>query len=174
MAARVAATWCKHWLSDDRFPTATWRRFPIADYQTVFGTRPGSAEMASAARPFTSAVVTALVLSGVQLAPVTLHTGVSSQEAGEAPQAERFSVTAATARLVNAVRAAGGRIVAVGTTVIRALESAVTPRPGVVEPRLDRPGRDPERPAPGGLGLVTGWHDPQASHLLLVEAVAGR
>jgi S-adenosylmethionine:tRNA ribosyltransferase-isomerase len=151
------------------------RRYPLSAYQTVFATRPGSAEMPSAARPFSHGVVTRLVSKGVGVAPVTLHTGVSSQEAGEAPQAERFSVPASTARLVNAVRAGGGRIVAVGTTVTRALESAVSDdgtlvaRSGWTE-RVVTPA-DPSRVV---TGLVTGWHDPHASHLLLVEAVAGR
>jgi S-adenosylmethionine:tRNA ribosyltransferase-isomerase len=126
----------------------------LSAYQSVFSSVPGSAEMPSAGRPFTQAIVTDLVSRGVAVVPITLHTGLSSQEVGEAPQAERFVVPDATARQVNAVRAGGGRVVAVGTTVTRALESAVDP-PRVVT------------------GLVTGWHDPQASHLLLVEAVAG-
>ena len=151
------------------------RRYPLSAYQTVFGTRPGSAEMPSAARPFTHRLVTRLVSKGVAIAPITLHTGVSSQEAGEAPQAERFSVPASTARIVNAVRASGGRVVAVGTTVTRALESAVADDGTVVErsgwtERVVTPA-DPPRVVDG---LVTGWHDPHASHLLLVEAVAGR
>ncbi|WP_265446058.1 S-adenosylmethionine:tRNA ribosyltransferase-isomerase [Flexivirga meconopsidis] len=150
------------------------RSYPLSAYQTVFATVPGSAEMPSAARPFTPEVVTRLVAAGVGVAPITLHTAVSSQEAGEGPQAERFEVPEATARQVNATRAAGGRVVAVGTTVTRALESAVTPG-GWVAPaygwteRVVTPG-DPPRVVDG---LVTGWHDPQASHLLLVEAVAG-
>ena len=101
------------------------RRYPLADYQTVFGAHPGSAEMASAGRPFTDALVTRLVTAGVQLAPVTLHTGVSSQEAGEAPGPEWFEVSPTTARLVEAARAGGGRVIAVGTTATRAIESAV-------------------------------------------------
>ena len=151
------------------------RRYPLSAYQTVFGTRPGSAEMPSAARPFTHGLVTRLVSQGVAIAPVTLHTGVSSQETGEAPQPERFAVPASTARLVNAVRAGGGRIVAAGTTVTRALESAVADDGTVVErsgwtDRLVTPANPPRVVT----GLVTGWHDPHASHLLLVEAVAGR
>jgi S-adenosylmethionine:tRNA ribosyltransferase-isomerase len=153
------------------------RRYPLSAYQTVFGVRPGSAEMPSAGRPFTPEIVTALVARGVSVAPVTLHTGLSSQEAGEAPQSEWFSVPAPTASLVNAVRAGGGRVVAVGTTVTRALESAVLSSAGgvrVVERRgwTDRvvTPADPPRVV---TGLVTGWHDPGASHLLLVEAVAG-
>jgi S-adenosylmethionine:tRNA ribosyltransferase-isomerase len=150
------------------------RRYPLTAYQTVFGRRPGSAEMASAGRGFTARTVLDLVLRGVGVAPITLHTGVSSQEAGEAPQAERFAVPEATARLVNATRDAGGRVVAVGTTVTRALESAVqdgrvVARSGWTE-RVVTPSDPPQVVG----GLVTGWHDPQASHLLLVEAVAGR
>jgi S-adenosylmethionine:tRNA ribosyltransferase-isomerase len=149
------------------------RRYPLSAYQSVFATVPGSAEMPSAGRPFTRSLVTELVSRGVAVAPITLHTGLSSQEAGEAPQPERFEVSDATARLVNAVRAGGGRVVAVGTTVTRALESAVlddrlVARRGWTD-RVVTPA-DPPRVV---TGLVTGWHDPQASHLLLVEAVAG-
>ena len=103
------------------------RPWPLAEYQTVFAREPGSAEMPSAGRPFTAQVVTDLVTRGVALAPIVLHTGVSSQEPGEPPQPERFRVPEATARLVNATRAAGGRVIAVGTTVTRALESAADP-----------------------------------------------
>ncbi|MGY2875321.1 S-adenosylmethionine:tRNA ribosyltransferase-isomerase [Marmoricola sp. URHA0025 HA25] len=150
------------------------RRYPLSAYQTVFASRPGSAEMPSAARPFTHGLVTRLVSKGVAIAPITLHTGVSSQEAGEAPQAERFSVLPSTARLVNAVRAGGGRVVAVGTTVTRALESAVG-QDGTVVARSGWAERvvTPADPPRVVNGLVTGWHDPHASHLLLVEAVAG-
>ena len=149
------------------------QRYPLADYQSVFATVPGSAEMPSAGRPFTTGLVTDLVSRGITVAPITLHTGLSSQEAGEAPQPERFEVPSATARLVNAARAGGGRVVAVGTTVTRALESAVdegrlVPRRGWTE-RVVTPSDPPQIVT----GLVTGWHDPQASHLLLVEAVAG-
>jgi S-adenosylmethionine:tRNA ribosyltransferase-isomerase len=151
------------------------RRYPLSAYQTVFGVRPGSAEMASAGRGFTAELITDLVTRGVALAPVTLHTGLSSQEAGEAPQAERFRVPESTARLVNAVQDGGGRIVAVGTTATRALESAVGADGRAVgsagwTERVVTPA-DPPRLVSG---LITGWHDPLASHLLLVEAVAGR
>ncbi|MBB2894426.1 S-adenosylmethionine:tRNA ribosyltransferase-isomerase [Flexivirga oryzae] len=150
------------------------RRYPLEDYQSVFATVPGSAEMPSAGRPFTPEVVTRLVAAGVGVAPITLHTGVSSQEAGEGPQAERFEVPDATARQVNATRCAGGRIVAVGTTVTRALESAVT-SDGFVVGTSGWTERVVTRAEPPQVvdGLITGWHDPHASHLLLVEAVAG-
>lgn len=150
------------------------RRYPLDAYQTVFGNRPGSAEMASAGRPFTDALVTGLVSRGVVFAPVTLHTGFSSQEAGEAPGPEWFEVPASSARIVNAARAGGGRVVAVGTTATRAVESAV--RDGRVVPASGWTDRviTPVAPPEVVDGLVTGWHDPHASHLLLVEAVAGR
>jgi S-adenosylmethionine:tRNA ribosyltransferase-isomerase len=130
--------------------------------------------MPSAGRPFTGQVVTELVTRGVTLAPVVLHTGVSSQEPGEPPQPERFRVPTATARLVNSTRQAGGRVIAVGTTVTRALESAadldgsVHPRHGWTDLVLR-----PARPARAVTGLVTGWHAPGASHLALLAAVAG-
>ena len=125
------------------------RRYPLEDYQTVFGTRPGSAEMASAARPFTHELVTRLVTAGVQLAPVTLHTGVSSQEAGEAPGPEWFEVTPTTARVVNQARANGGRVVAVGTTATRAVESTRARVDRRRRPRVDGPGRHARRRRPG-------------------------
>ncbi len=148
--------------------------YPLASYQTVFAACPGSAEMPSAGRPFSHELVTRLVAREIGVATVTLHAGVSSQEAGETPLPERFAVSALTARLVNATRAEGGRVIAVGTTVTRALESAAGPdamvvgRRGWTERVVTR--HDPPRVVDG---LVTGWHDPKASHLLLVEAVAG-
>ena len=151
------------------------QRYDLTDYQTIFGTTPGSAEMPSASRPFTHEVVTRLVSRGVGIAPVLLHTGVSSQEAGEAPQPEWFEVGESTARLVNSTRAGGGRIIAVGTTVTRALESAVTAGSGLLGARSGWTERVVTRQHPPRIvdGLITGWHDPQASHLLLVESIAG-
>jgi S-adenosylmethionine:tRNA ribosyltransferase-isomerase len=149
-------------------------QWPLAAYQTVFGHDPGSAEMPSAGRPFSEALVTRLVSAGVLVAPLTLHTGVSSLEAHEPPPAERFTVPAATAALVNHTRARGGRVVAVGTTVTRALESVADPD-GIVHAGAGWTDLvlSPERPARAVTGLVTGLHAPGASHLLLLEAVAG-
>jgi S-adenosylmethionine:tRNA ribosyltransferase-isomerase len=149
--------------------------WPLEAYQSVFSVDPGSAEMPSASRPFTADLVTTLVTRGVQLAPLTLHTGVSSQEGGERPYPEWFRVPAETAARVNATRAAGGRVVAIGTTVVRALESAVDEDGRVVE----RSGWTdvvitPERGVRVVDGLLTGWHEPEASHLLMLEAIAGR
>jgi S-adenosylmethionine:tRNA ribosyltransferase-isomerase len=147
--------------------------WPLESYQTVFAVDPGSAEMPSAARPFTADVVLDLSRRGVLVAPVTLHTGVSSQEAGEPPQPERYRVPATTAALVNHVRGSGGRVVAVGTTVTRALESAVVD--GAVQPSAGWTDLvlGPQRPAQVVTGLVTGWHEPGTSHLQLLQAVAG-
>ena len=150
------------------------RSWPIQDYQTIFANAPGSAEMPSAGRPFTPELVTRLVSRGVLVVPVLLHTGVSSQDAGEAPQDEWFDVPASTARAVNAARAAGGRVVAVGTTATRALESA-TSDDGTVGAASGWTDLviSAERPVRVVSGLITGWHNPEASHLLLVESVAG-
>jgi S-adenosylmethionine:tRNA ribosyltransferase-isomerase len=139
---------------------------PLADFQTIFAREPGSAEMPSAGRPFSRRVLEALSDRGVQVAPIVLHCGVSSLERGETPYPERFRVPEATAEAV----AAAERVIAVGTTVVRALETTggdagegwtrlvVTPETGVRV--VD--------------GIVTGWHEPDASHLLLLEAIAGR
>lgn len=149
-------------------------RYPLADYQTVYATEPGSAEMASAGRPFTRELLHRLSVRGVRVAPVVLHAGVSSPELHEPPAPERFEVPATTAREVTAIREAGGRVVAVGTTAVRALESAAAPDGTVHAARgwtdlvLDR-----DRPAWTVTGLITGLHAPEASHLLLLEAVVG-
>ena len=150
------------------------RPWPIEAYQTVFALEPGSAEMPSAGRPFTTELVTELVARGVLVAPVTLHTGVSSPERGEAPYAERYRVPPATARLVNAVRAWGGRAIAVGTTVVRALET-VADAHGRVHPGEGWTSLTvtPERGVRAVDGLLTGWHEPDASHQQLLEAAAG-
>ena len=149
------------------------RRYPLAAYQSVFSQVPGSAEMASAGRPFTDELITRLVAKGIGVAPITLHTGVSSQEADEGPQSEWYHVRASTARLVELTRAHGGRVVATGTTVTRALESAVLD--GTIQESWGWTDRvvTPEHPPVVVNGLITGWHDAEASHLLLVEAVAG-
>lgn len=148
--------------------------WPLDAYQTVFARHPGSAEMPSAGRPFTPELVTRLVADGVLVAPVLLHAGLSSAERGEPPAPERFAVPAATARLVNAVREWGGRVIAVGTTVVRALET-VAGDDGIVAAGegFTHLLVTPERGLHAVDGLVTGWHEPQATHLELLEAAAG-
>ena len=151
------------------------RAWPLSAYQTLFAQEPGSAEMPSAGRPFSPHVVDALRARGVSIATVVLHAGVSSPETGEPPAPERYRVPAETAAAVNATRAAGRRVIAVGTTVTRALETEAD------EAGLARAGGGwtdlvigPERGVRVVDGLLTGWHEPRASHLQLLEAVAGR
>lgn len=148
--------------------------WPLSYYQTVYATEPGSAEMPSAGRAFTPALITHLVAQGVQLAPLLLHTGVASLEAHEPPYEEFYRVPADTARLINSARAAGKRIIAVGTTVVRALET-VTGEQGLVHPGegWTRLVISPARPLRAVDGLLTGLHEPQASHLAMLEALAG-
>jgi S-adenosylmethionine:tRNA ribosyltransferase-isomerase len=149
-------------------------RFPLEAYQTIFAVHPGSAEMPSAGRPFTPRVLARLG-PGIGVAALVLHTGVSSLERGERPYPERFEVPATTAARVNATRAAGGRVIAVGTTVTRALETAAA-ADGTVSAAAGWTSLTitPERGVRVVDGLITGWHEPDASHLLLLEAVAGR
>ncbi len=150
------------------------REWPLEDYQTAFATEPGSAEMPSAGRPFTPELITRLVAGGVLVAPITLHTGVSSLERGESPYPERYAVPEQTARLVDAVRWWGGRVIAVGTTVVRALETVAADDGRVVAGEgWTRLVVTPERGLWAVDGLITGWHEPEASHLQLLEAAAG-
>jgi len=147
---------------------------PIDAYQTVFAREHGSAEMPSAARPFTADLVTELVSAGVLVVPITLHCGVSSLEAGENPYPERYRVPPETARLVNAVHGWGGRVIAVGTTVVRALETVAAPGCAVSAGHgLTRLVVSPDRGLRAIDGLITGWHEPESSHLSLLEAAAG-
>jgi S-adenosylmethionine:tRNA ribosyltransferase-isomerase len=147
---------------------------PLDAYQTVFALEPGSAEMPSAARPFTADLVTELVARGVLITPVTLHTGVSSPERGEPPSPERFDVPSATASLVNTVHRWGRRVIAVGTTVVRALETLADPDGTVQEGHgWTSLVVTPERRLRAVDGLLTGWHDRDSSHLQLLEAAAG-
>jgi S-adenosylmethionine:tRNA ribosyltransferase-isomerase len=148
--------------------------WPLAVYQNVYAVEPGSAEMASAGRPFTTGLLTRLVAGGVLIAPLTLHTGVSSLDRHEHPYPERFRVPLPTARLVNAVHAWGGRVIATGTTVVRALETVSQPD-GTVAP--GEGWTSLVVTAERGLwtidGLLTGMHDSESSHLELLRAAAG-
>jgi S-adenosylmethionine:tRNA ribosyltransferase-isomerase len=148
------------------------RSWPISYYQTVFATRPGSAEMPSASRPFTDRMISRLVSAGIGFAPILLHTGVASPEAHERPYPERFAVSATSARIVNQARAAGGRIIAIGTTAVRALESA-TGEDGVVRAAAGWTELiiTPERGVRVVDGLLTGFHEPAASHLDMLAAI---
>lgn len=148
---------------------------PIEDYQTVFSAEPGSAEMPSAARPFTAELVTALITRGVVVVPVTLHAGISSYEDDEWPGDERYHVSEHAAAVVNAIHGSGGRVIATGTTVVRALET-VADSGGVVHP--GRGTTDTVVTPLTGLravdGMLTGWHEPRSSHLTMMEAFLDR
>lgn len=150
----------------------TW---PMAAYRTAHGDTPGSAEMPSAGRPLTGALLARLRRRGVQIAALVLHCGVSSLESGDPPYAEWYSVPRRTARSVNRARAQGRRVVAVGTTVVRALESVV----GMAGDVQSGQGWtdlviSADRTVSVVDGLLTGWHEPDATHLSMLEALAGR
>jgi S-adenosylmethionine:tRNA ribosyltransferase-isomerase len=149
-------------------------RWPLSAYQTAYATVPGSAEMPSAGRPFTAKLITRLLARGVLVAPLVLHTGVSSPERHEPPYPEPYEVPPATARLVNAVRGWGGRVIAVGTTVVRALET-VTEADGTVQAGAGWTNLvvSGDRGLRAVTGMITGWHEPLASHLQMLEALAG-
>lgn len=149
-------------------------RWPLSAYQNVYASTPGSAEMPSAGRPFTPELSTRLAARGVLVAPITLHAGVSSPERRESPVPEQYVVPEPTARLVNGTHEWGGRVIAVGTTVVRALETVAGPD-GAVAGGEGWTGLvvSPDRRVRAVDGLITGWHEPEASHLELLEAFAG-
>jgi S-adenosylmethionine:tRNA-ribosyltransferase-isomerase (queuine synthetase) len=132
--------------------------WPLEAYQNVYATIAGSAEMPSAGRPFSRRLITSLAARGVLIAPLT----------------ESFEVPESTARLVGAVRDWGGRVIAVGTTVVRALETvarddgAIAGDSGWTELVIE-----PDHELLAVDGLITGWHEPEASHLMMLSAVAG-
>ena len=150
------------------------KAWPLDAYQNVYAISPGSAEMPSAGRPFTRELLSRLIGYDVVIAPITLHAGVSSPESHEPPFPEWFEVPERTANVIRVARQAGRKVIAVGTTVVRALESAAAAddcacaRSGwtglVVTPECGVRAVD---------GMITGWHEPEASHLRMLEAVAG-
>jgi S-adenosylmethionine:tRNA ribosyltransferase-isomerase len=145
----------------------TEREWPLESYQTVYANAPGSAEMPSAGRAFTPELITQLVAVGIDVAPLVLHTGVSSLEAGERPHPEWFSVPRFTAERARLTRELGGRVIAVGTTVVRAMESPA--REGWTDLVIE-----PSTPITQVDGLLSGFHDADSSHLSMLEAIAGR
>lgn len=156
-----------------RYPYVA-ERWPITAYRTDVGFMPGSTEMPSASRPLTGRVMAGLPGASVEVARITLHCGVSSLESHEPPYAEWFSVPIETVRAVTETRERGGRVVAVGTTVVRALESAVgtdglESASGWTDLMVT-----PERAVTSVDGLLTGWHEPESTHLQMLEAFAGR
>lgn len=148
--------------------------WPIEAYQTVYASEAGSAEMPSAGRPFTHEMFERLATSGIGVAPIVLHAGVSSPERDEPPYDEQFKVSEETAARVRMTRARGGRVIAVGTTVVRALESAAT-GPSRIEAAAGWTDRiiSPESPLRVVDGMITGLHEPRSTHLAMLEALAG-
>ena len=150
------------------------QEWPISYYQTAYATEMGSAEMPSAGRAFTPELITKLVAQGVLFAPLILHTGVASLEEHEPPYEEYYRVPAASARLVNHAREVGGRVIAVGTTSVRALETVTSPDgcahagEGWTDLVIT-----PERGLFGVDGLLTGLHEPRSSHLSMLASLAG-
>jgi S-adenosylmethionine:tRNA ribosyltransferase-isomerase len=146
------------------------RDWSLERYQTVYANAPGSAEMPSAGRAFTPELITQLVAAGIDVAPLVLHTGVSSLETGERPHPEWFSVPRFTAERARLARELGGRVIAVGTTVVRALESAA----GSASEGWTDLVIEPDTPIGQVDGLLSGFHDHDSSHLSMLEAIAGR
>ena len=153
----------------------TLSEWPIEYYQNVYSITPGSAEMPSAGRAFTPELITRLVAHGVLFAPLILNAGVASLEEGELPYEETYRLPPASARLINMARAAGGRVIAVGTTVVRALQTAANPD-GSLYPAEGWTGLviTPETPLNAIDGLLTGLHEPRSSHLSMLLALAGQ
>jgi S-adenosylmethionine:tRNA ribosyltransferase-isomerase len=150
-------------------------KWPLSVYQTVYASEPGSAEMPSAGRPFTTRLLKRLKSKGIQIAPLVLHTGVSNIESHEPPYKEFYRVPAETAHMVNEARASGHRVVAVGTTAIRALETVTNGG------RKTHAGEGwtclvitPQRGLRSVDALITGMHEPEASHLGILETLAGK
>ena len=152
-----------------RYVRESW---PSSYYQTVYATEVGSAEMPSAGRAFTPELITRLVARGVQILPLVLHTGVASLEDDEPPYEEFYRVPPETAAAINAARKAGRRIVAVGTTVVRALET-VTDGDGITHPGEGWTDLyiTPERGIRSVNAMLTGLHEPRSTHLSMLEAL---
>ncbi|MEM7375437.1 MAG: S-adenosylmethionine:tRNA ribosyltransferase-isomerase [Bacteroidota bacterium] len=148
--------------------------FPLSYYQTYFSEHPGSSEMPSAGRGFTSSLVRKLLRKGLRFAPILLHTGISSLEQGELPYPEYMEISALSANIIQEAKSTGNRIIAVGTTAIRALETAshvqgeIQAFRGMTEVYIHE-----SYHMKIADGLLTGFHEPQASHLNMLLSIAG-
>ena len=151
------------------------KEWPLETYQTVYASRPGSAEMPSAGRAFSARVLDELRCKGVGIAQIVLHTGVSSLEKDEPPYAEWYEVPQKTVDAIRRVKGRDGRVIAVGTTVVRALESSADADGRLVaSQRWTELVITPECGVRFVDGLLTGFHEPKASHVAMLEAIAGR
>jgi S-adenosylmethionine:tRNA ribosyltransferase-isomerase len=166
------------YLNDHGFPIRynyVQEAWPLDYYQTAYVTEIGSAEMPSAGRAFTPELITKLVARGVQIAPLVLHTGVASLEEHEVPYEEFYRVPAYTAEMVNRARKMGKRVIAVGTTAVRALET-VTDDQGITWSGEGWTSLviTPQRGLRAVDGLLTGFHEPKATHLAMLAALTGQ
>jgi S-adenosylmethionine:tRNA ribosyltransferase-isomerase len=150
--------------------------WPIDLYQNVYASEPGSSEMPSAGRAFTWRLMFDLKRQGIKSTSILLHTGLSSYldddlDASHPASEEELAIDTKAAEAINHARMAGGRIIAVGTTVVRALES-VSDEHGFVHPchEYTRLRIDAGHKLICADGLITGMHEPEASHLDLLSA----
>ncbi len=149
--------------------------YPTSYYQTVFANEMGSAEMPSAGRAFTSELISKLIIKGVEIVPVLLHTGVASLEKNEKPYEEYFRVSEHSANRINFAKKQGKKIIAVGTTVVRTLETLANKHKEIhAGTGWTNIFITPEKGLKIVDGLLTGFHEPQASHLFMLEALARR
>jgi S-adenosylmethionine:tRNA ribosyltransferase-isomerase len=170
----TALAYVYRWGKPIAYPYVT-KEWPLEMYQTVYASRPGSAEMPSAGRAFSARVLDELRRRGVGVAPIVLHTGVSSPEKYEPPYAEWYEVPRGTVEAILRAKQRGGRVIAVGTTVVRALESSADESGELVASHgWSELVITPERGVRFVDGLLTGFHEPKASHLAMLEAIAGR
>ena len=149
--------------------------WPLDVFQTVYAAVPGSVEMPSAGRAFTWQMLRDLKANGIKTAFLQLHAGLSYYENDEWPvpneHPEVFHIPSGTAELVNETKRSGGRVIAVGTTVVRALETAVSDQgeiagtKGVTKLYVDK-----GYTLKAVDGLLTGFHEPEASHLDMLTA----
>ena len=151
-------------------------------YQTVYAQQPGAVAAPTAGLHFTPALLDELVQNGIQLCFVTLHVGLGTFQPIRVEQVEThtmgtewYEIDAATAECINAAKASGRKIIAVGTTTTRALESSAQ-QTGLVQPG---PNQSDLFIYPGYEfrvidGLITNFHLPRSTLLLLVSALAGR
>jgi S-adenosylmethionine:tRNA ribosyltransferase-isomerase len=151
----------------------------INHYQNVYAREPGSAEMPSAGRAFTWKLLFDLKNTGIEFTDLVLHTSLSSYmddewDAKQLISEEEFFVGPDAAAKINRILDRGNRVIAVGTTVVRALESIasdgkVAPSSGYTRLRIT-----PQHQLQAVHGLLTGLHEPQASHFDLLQAFASK
>ncbi|GAE34243.1 S-adenosylmethionine:tRNA ribosyltransferase-isomerase [Halalkalibacter akibai] len=151
------------------------REWPIQAYQTVFSSVPGSIEMPSAGRALSWKMLAQLQKKGVKIVFVQLHTGLSYFENDQWPEpsnhSEAFSVSNEVVTLIKQAKTTGSKVIAVGTTVVRALESAVDAY-GMLRPTTGETTLHIKADTMLNVvdGLLTGFHEPEASHLDMLSA----